>query len=233
MNLASVDTPSAAFLAGIVTSLHCSAMCGPLSCSLLAPTGGGAEIPWRATAIYHASRVFAYAMIGAILGAVGQSAGALFTFPLARWLPWIFAALFLVFAFRLEALIPTSRWLGGAVTRAVAIGRGEMGASGMAAMLGLVTPFLPCAPLYLVFGVALFSGSWLAGLGLMACFGLGTIPIYALLQSQLFRWQGRWSPAAMQWTRQGLALLAAVMLIWRAVSNHGAGLEQTACPFCH
>ena len=102
----------------------------------------------------------------------------------------------------------------------------------MSAVLGLSTPFLPCGPLYAVFAVALFSGSFLNGAKLMAIFALGTMPLYWLLQSQYFRLQRRFSPGALQWTRQGLALASALLLVARAISSPGEHLSKISCLFC-
>ena len=39
MELAAVNSPAAALVAGVITSLHCVGMCGPLSCTLLPGRG--------------------------------------------------------------------------------------------------------------------------------------------------------------------------------------------------
>lgn len=63
-----IDTTAAAFLAGLVTSLHCVGMCGPLACSWAVARSNSFV---RDTAIYHAARLFAYALVGALAGALG------------------------------------------------------------------------------------------------------------------------------------------------------------------
>ncbi len=35
MEMAAVNSPAAAFVAGLITSLHCVGMCGPLACALM------------------------------------------------------------------------------------------------------------------------------------------------------------------------------------------------------
>jgi hypothetical protein len=39
MEIAAVNSPAAAFVAGLVTSLHCAGMCGPLACALMPVRG--------------------------------------------------------------------------------------------------------------------------------------------------------------------------------------------------
>lgn len=43
MEFAAVNSPAAAFVAGLVTSLHCAGMCGPLACGLMPVRGDRAD----------------------------------------------------------------------------------------------------------------------------------------------------------------------------------------------
>jgi sulfite exporter TauE/SafE len=43
MNLPAINSPTAALLAGLVTSLHCAGMCGPLACVLMPVRGDRAD----------------------------------------------------------------------------------------------------------------------------------------------------------------------------------------------
>ena len=84
-----------------------------------------------------------------------------------------------------------------------------------AAALGLATPFLPCGPLYFFFGVALLAGSAPRGAELMLAFGLGTVPLLWLAQTQLVWFQARLSPLWLGRLRIGLALVAAAVAALR------------------
>ncbi|HRJ73665.1 MAG TPA: sulfite exporter TauE/SafE family protein, partial [Terrimicrobiaceae bacterium] len=57
---AEIHGPAAACLAGLITSLHCLGMCGPISCA--ACLRRGADL--AAAAGYHAARVASYALAG-------------------------------------------------------------------------------------------------------------------------------------------------------------------------
>jgi len=231
MSAADLATPLAAFVAGLVTSVHCAAMCGPLGCALLGAQNATPREWWTAAACYHGTRIVAYAAIGGMLGAVGMSAAGLFHTPISRFLPWALALLFVVVAFGWEKKLPRplfiSRWLLRLNLRAHALRRNRA-----ATLLGLATPFLPCGPLYLVFGVALVAGSWLGGAQLLAAFALGTIPLFALAQIGALRWQTRLTPATWQWTRRSLALISAVLIGGRAFVNDGTLLAPLRCLFC-
>jgi sulfite exporter TauE/SafE len=67
MELAAVNTPTAALIAGLVTSLHCTGMCGPLACMLLPvrkdAAAGGADAT-TVGAVYHVTRLFGYTALG-------------------------------------------------------------------------------------------------------------------------------------------------------------------------
>ena len=206
-------------------------MCGPLSCALF---GSNAKTPREthlASGAYHLSRLISYSLIGGVLASIGKTAAkALFASPPGRMLPWAFALLFLLMAFGLDRYIPQSRFLSGLLfrLRINAIPKIRLGA-----IFGLLTPFIPCGPLYAVFAVCLFADSFVSGALMMAAFALGTMPLYWLLQTQYFRMQHRFSPGALRWARQGLALASALLVGWRAFANTGADLANVTCIFCH
>ena len=60
MDLAAVNSPATAFLAGLITSLHCAGMCGPLACALMPVRGDRADARTVST-IYHLARLTGYA----------------------------------------------------------------------------------------------------------------------------------------------------------------------------
>jgi sulfite exporter TauE/SafE len=221
MDISSAATPLAAFIAGAITSIHCAGMCGPLTCAMFGRCGKTES--QRASAIYQLSRVISYTLIGLALGAAGHSAAAIFTD--ARFVPWALALVFLAFAFGLEKRITPPALtvkMFARLTRART-------PFAQPILLGIATPFLPCGPLYLMFGIALVTGSALAGAALTASFALGTLPFYWFAQSQLLRLQTRLSPATLQRTRQGVSLLSAALLVWRASANGGLGLANAVC----
>ena len=231
MDAQTITTPLAAFGAGLVTSLHCSGMCGPLSCALFGSNAKSARETQLAGGVYHLGRFISYTLIGGILATVGRSAAkALFTSPPGRMLPWAFFLLFLLMGFGLDRYIPQSRFLSGLLFR---LRIKTMPKIRLGAIFGLLTPFIPCGPLYAVFAVSLFADSFVDGAKLMAAFALGTMPLYWLIQSQYFRLQPRVSPLKLRYARQGLALVSALLIALRAISNDGAGLAKVTCIFCH
>jgi len=186
---ANVATPIAAFLAGLATSLHCAAMCGPLACAV------GAK-PVR----YHVSRLIAYSAAGGLCGGVGEGLVALFQAPPLRLAPWALAVVLIGIAFRLDKRWPQPRWLATLLVRVR-----------LRDNLGFVTPLLPCGPLWMMLGVATVSASAVRGALLLAAYVAGTVPLYALLQSSFRRLPALWIYRG----QRVLALLAAGLLVWR------------------
>jgi sulfite exporter TauE/SafE len=196
-----IATPLAAFAAGLATSLHCAAMCGPLACAV------GAR-PLR----YHLSRLIAYPLAGALCGGLGQTVVAIFHSAPLRIAPWAMVVVLLGIAFGLEKRIPQPGWAGRLMLRAR-----------LRENLGYVTPLLPCGPLWLMLGVAAVSSSALSGAILLAAFTAGTIPLFALLQSSLLRGQRRLPPVLLVRIQRGLAFVASLLLVWRAtLPYHGS-----------
>ena len=190
----SLATPIAALVAGLATSVHCTAMCGPLACAMkVRPVE------------YHASRFLSYAIAGALCGSAGQSVAALLQGSTARVVPWAFAVVLIALGLGLEKKIPQPQFMTAFLYRA------RLNRS-----LGWLTPLLPCGPLWLMLGAAAITGSWWSGALHMAAFSAGTIPLPLLLQTQAVRVQGRISPTAARWTQQTLAFVSAGVLVWRA-----------------
>jgi sulfite exporter TauE/SafE len=52
MELPAINSPTAALIAGLITSLHCVGMCGPLACGLMPVRGDRADAQTVST-IYH------------------------------------------------------------------------------------------------------------------------------------------------------------------------------------
>lgn len=227
METPAIHSVLTAWVAGLITSLHCVCMCGPLACAPLGKSHGRGEA-LQAIGLYHFARIGSYALLGGILGWIGRPAAGLFQSEPARLIPWAFAFLFLIVALGWERWIPLPRFSQGCMVRLQ-----SQQARGFAALLGLVTPFFPCAPLYLALGVALLSNSFQAGFVLMFFFGLGTLPLLALLQMQMARWNIRFTPTTLQRLRRIMALLACVLIVGRAVATEPVLIKKVGCLFCH
>jgi hypothetical protein len=66
-----------------------------------------------------------------------------------------------------------------------------------------------------MFALAMANGSPAKGSGFALAFGLGTLPLLWLAQTQLHWLGGRLQPGAMRKLQRALALTAAVIMAWR------------------
>ncbi len=219
MQLVAINSTSAAFLAGLVTSLHCAAMCGPLACSLM-PVRGDRSDPQTVSTVYHVSRLTGYAVLGALAGGLGQTPLSWISTSALKWMPWLLVVFFIALGLRWDRYIPRLAALTRATWKLQSWLRGRSHVQAAAA-LGLATPLLPCGPLYLLVTVALLSGSAVRGVEFMLAFGLGTVPLLWLAQSQ-FQWVRRKvSPLWLARTRVALAFTCALAIGWRLRATLG------------
>ncbi len=229
---ATINTTAGAFAAGLATGVHCAGMCGPLAC--LAGSGGGAPTRWSralGTGGYHAGRVASYAAVGALAGWLGRAPLEAFSSAPARLLPWALAVALVAIAFGLEKRVPQPRRVAGFAFRVrLALGRRSPAVGG--ALLGVATPLLPCAPLYVVFGLALLSGSAAAGAEFTAAFALGTVPLLLLASGAFRLLAARFGPGAITGIRRAVALLAAAAIVLRVSVGSPPTAADPHCPLC-
>ena len=224
-----IDTTASAFVAGLVTSVHCAGMCGPLACAWLVGGSGKNSHALRDTSLYHGSRLLAYGTVGAIAGAIGVMPLQWFHHGAGVVLPWMLVFAFLAVALGLERWLPKPQFLSRpmATLRMRAM---KLSTTLRATMLGLATPLLPCGPLYLMFALAMAGGSSAQGAQFAVAFGVGTLPLLALMQTSA-RWLNlRASPVTMRRVQRGLAFAAALVMAWR-LRGTLAGDEIPTC--CH
>jgi len=235
MELAAVNSPATALIAGLVTSMHCVGMCGPLVCSL-APLHGragepGSDVLTTGT-YYHLSRLTSYALLGALAGGIGAAPLTWVSQSVLRFLPWVLVLFFVALALRWDRYLPKPVLLARMILSMKQWLRASPPAVSAAA-LGFATPLLPCGPLYFLVSLALLSGSVLQGVEFMLAFGLGTVPLLWLVQSQFHRFGKRLSPLWLERTRITLALVTAAMIAWRLRATLGFPGPDPATFICH
>lgn len=187
--------------------------------------------PQTVSTIYHVSRLTAYSVLGAVAGGLGGAPLTWFSHSALRWLPWVMVLFFVALALRWDRYLPRLPvagrlvlWLQGWMRR-----RSRYEA---AAALGLSTPLLPCGPLYFLITLALLSGSALRGVEFMLSFGLGTVPLLWLAQSQ-FQWvRSALSPLWLGRVRLTLGLLTAAVIGWRLRGTLGFAGPDPASLLC-
>lgn len=212
-NLYELLSPLAAFVAGVVVSLHCVGMCGPLSCSMIGTKKGVSAFP--AHGIYQLGRLVSYTFLGTIAGALGERVVSWLGENPARFAPWAMAIFFGALALNLDGYF--TRWQArrgfgrNFVRKAYQLPGYVRGLS-----LGLLTPLIPCGPLYLMLWATTLSGSAAKGAIVMACFALGTAPLMLLAQSGWSWISLRMDARKLSYVRRSFALLAVILLCARA-----------------
>ena len=209
-----IDTSAAAFLAGLMTSVHCVGMCGPLSCSWAVSSKSGASGFMRDTSLYHTGRLLSYGIVGAIAGMIGIMPLKWFQHGAGMVLPWLLVALFLMVGLGLDQWLPKPRFLSQGL-RHIQTKAFQMKTPWRAVLLGFATPLLPCGPLYLMFALAMANGSAFKGAEFAMAFGLGTLPLLWLVQSQIHWLGGRLQPVTLRKMQRGLAVVAALIMAYR------------------
>jgi uncharacterized protein len=217
-------TLAGALITGLATSLHCAGMCGPLACGVGALAKSESE-RMAAASIYHAGRLAAYTTIGAICGALGKEPLGWFFHSPAVLLPWALVFALLLLATGLEKKIPRPAFLTR-ITARMRFKAQRLPAMAGAGMTGLLTPFLPCGPLYAVFLALLTAGSAARGAEVALAFGVGTVPLLWVAQHGFHRLRKKLTPASLAKVQRGLALVTAVVLAWRLHGTLPFGQEE-------
>lgn len=204
------------FLVGVVNSLHCALMCGPLALSVHAGSGGALA--------YHVGRLISYGALGVVLGAVGSHLGSGELATPTAWVAFVLAAglvLLALFGDRGAVKLP---WIGGLLQRGLRRAQ-RLPPQRRGALLGLLTPLLPCSVLWYALAGAAVAGSWFGGGQVMLGFALGSLPLLFLAQSQALVLSRRFGPRTLQWIQRTAILTAAAVLVWRGV----AVLQSGSC----
>ena len=163
-----------AIVLGLVGSLHCAGMCGPLALAL--PMTGNSRATFVLGRVaYNLGRIVTYCLLGAAFGLVGQ------TLAFAGFQRWVSIA---AGSAILVGLFVSSRSTGSLpVARGVAWIKSGLGAllrrRSVASVfsLGALNGLLPCGLVYAACAGAVATGGLLSGVEYMAAFGFGTVPM--------------------------------------------------------
>jgi sulfite exporter TauE/SafE len=163
---------------GVLGSLHCVGMCGPLAMAL-PPAGRTRPAYFWGRVVYNFGRVITYAFLGTLFGLAGK------TFVLAgaqRWLSigvGVAILLAVLIGPRWGAKLAAARaiqlpvaWLK---TRLARLLHRHSAASLLA--IGILNGFLPCGLVYVALAGAAATGHPVTGAAYMAAFGVGTFAL--------------------------------------------------------
>ena len=169
------------FILGLVSSLHCIGMCGPLA--MMVPgtrtnQTGYSYSKWMNPLLYNLGRVTTYAVFGFIFGLIGRS---------FAWFGWqqiisITLGILILVMLVLPGRLKNRKSISDSITKTMNKIRGRMSKllfDGHPASLfgfGLLNGLLPCGMVYLALAGAIATDGPASGTIFMAVFGLGTLP---------------------------------------------------------
>lgn len=167
-----------ALLLGLISSLHCIAMCGPIA-MMLPVSQHNPEKKALQIIIYHFGRITAYASVGAVFGFLGRG----FHFAGIQQQLSVTAGIIMI----LIAIIPEkilARYnFSKPIFRLISNIKSNLGkrlknqSFSSLFTIGLLNGFLPCAMVYAALFGAMASQEILPAVTYMLLFGLGTIPL--------------------------------------------------------
>lgn len=168
-----------AFLLGLLSSLHCLGMCGPLQAAFT--TMFLRKKRTHLLFVYHGTRIGTYGILGLTAGLIGTSVG------LQAWQQntSLLGGLFLLFAFVLFYFLKLDQKLLKIFFPYIQRFRGRLQQNKKKEWMyfagsGALNGILPCAMVYLAILPAMGTANIGGGFIYMILFGLGTLPLLVI-----------------------------------------------------
>lgn len=174
-----------AFSLGLLSSMHCVGMCGPLALALPLDRSSKHKT-YMGIFVYHFGKILAYSLLGVIIGLFGKH------LPLAESQQRlsIFAGAFIIIFALYPLLFKRSSFIQNRVfkfmqpiQKALAK-RIKTKRTSTLFSIGVLNGFLPCAMVYMALVGALTTGQFTNSILFMVFFAIGTFP--AMLGLQIF-----------------------------------------------
>jgi hypothetical protein len=167
-----------AFIFGLISSLHCIGMCGPIAMMLPIDRDNSAK---KVTQIltYHIGRLTAYAMIGFLFGLLGQG---LFLAGIQQELS-VFIGIMMILIIAIPERSFAKYNFSKPLYRVISYVKTVLGSQfkkrsySSLFTIGLLNGFLPCGLVYVALFGAIAMQSVDLGAFYMILFGLGTVPM--------------------------------------------------------
>lgn len=199
-----------ALVLGFAGSLHCLGMCGPL---VMALHGASKQQRWAAQKLmYHFGRILVYAILGLIIGSVGQTFVAIGAQQYLAISAGVLMLLFIAWPAGMKgfkaAPMRAMSWLKGRFASLIQK-RSMLSHFFMGALNGI----LPCGMVYVALAAALAFGSqWKSALFMML-FGLGTSPVLFAMGSLVAWISSRWRIRSFRGVQIALAMISLLVIM--------------------
>ncbi len=173
-------TPVTSFLIGIIASLSsCLAIVGGLILSLSAKVSQdeGSKKAKKPIFLFHAGRLWGFAILGGVLGFIGEAIG--INFLLSAILGLLASTVMILLGLNLVGIFKKNKMT--LPSGIFSFFRKAENTAWAPTLIGLGTFFLPCGFTQSMQIAALSSGSFTSGFLIMFAFALGTLPVLAIL----------------------------------------------------
>lgn len=162
-----------AIVFGLLGSLHCMGMCGPIA--LAVPVGSGSKFSrYFKFFLYNSGRIIAYSTLGLLFGLLGtglQMAGFQQTISIVAGIVIILSVVVIYYLPRQKRL----GFISSAIQKPFTKFFGKKTYFSVL-MIGVLNGLLPCGLVYLALAGATAQANAVNGMFYMALFGLGTFP---------------------------------------------------------
>lgn len=168
------------FLIGLLTSIHCVAMCGGINLSQCVRPAEVNVVEKKAanlrpSFLYNLGRVISYTIVGGIVGAIGSVVS--FSGS-AKGIVAIIAGVFMIImGLNMLGIFPWLRKFNPRMPKIFARKINEQKRSNSPFYVGLLNGLMPCGPLQAMQIYALSTGNPVKGALSMLLFSLGTVPL--------------------------------------------------------
>lgn len=167
-----------AFILGLLGSLHCVGMCGPIAFMLPVTKKNSVEKIYQ-TSIYHLGRLISYSLLGAFFGFLGKG---FYLFGLQQQLS-IIVGIIMISIVLIPKQIFNKFNLTSPIYRVLAKVKSALGnafkkkTADTFLTIGFLNGFLPCGLVYMAVFASLAMQSVAKSSLFMFLFGIGTIPL--------------------------------------------------------
>ena len=163
------------FVIGLLTSVHCIAMCGGINLTQSTVAAKSNRSVVRSNLAYNAGRVISYTVIGGIVGGVGSMIS--FNGTMRGAVTVIVGVIMIIMALSMLGMFRPLRRLPLHLPQGLYMKLAGHAAKGSSFAIGLLNGLMPCGPLQSMQIYALSAGSVLKGAFSMLLFSLGTVPL--------------------------------------------------------
>lgn len=218
------------FVVGMITSLHCVAMCGGINLAQCVkhkssePDASGVS-RFKPSLKYNAGRVLSYTIIGGTVGALGSVvsfSGA------AKGLVAVLSGIFMVImGLNMLGIFPWLRKFNPRMPKLFGNKIHNNNGQNGPFFVGMLNGLMPCGPLQAMQIYALGTGSAVAGATSMFFFSLGTVPLmfgFGAISSYL---SGKFTHRLMK-VSAVLVMVLGVIMLNRGLNLSGLGLSNIA-----